>query len=1031
MSNDGTGSSRVPKKNEHADDGGPGNEKFDCTEYRRNVLVLGAGITGLTAAHELAERGFGVTVVDRTPPSVGELLYRLQGRFLGEAGEVLQTALAADNWWQSLLDESKPLADIISESLGPDVGGIARTQWPTLPEEECITPWSGNTGNKLPLKPFPPMASPVVTDRPDPYDPTSDVRVGTVEPDPDANDPGAQTKQWRKFLQDARDVIQSKVDGEELSTVVLVPVLYVDATSEDRQASEQRAIRSARRMLETVYSSGGELSASLVERIAPFIAVEWTDGPPSADMGFRVVLGRRLVPAEHGYRFFAGFYRHVRDTMKRTPIWDRRLGRFTKRRTHDNLGEVPWQSIADPVRPFTTAFRRKPPRTLGEAMQQYRRLQRELGYRPSDMLRFMLRLLRFATSSTERRAGCYENLTWWDFLSLRDLRSCPDSLAIVDDVAQGNPEPERLPYGVRAEDALNFAPQALVAMRGDAADARTQGNITLQLVMDNLGLSEMTDSTLNGPTSEAWFHHWRDYLERQGVSFVYGLPHRLVRRVVTRTIETTPTPPPLPPNCIPIGERLCLTFENAVPGQLQDQTFHYVVVATDPLGAGELSQELDAPWPVALREYVQSDQGDPRTDVVTQAATGRRFERYQTITGIQLFYASKVGAADSHIYYARSPWGLSAVSQYQYWRPYLSGGTTRFLGNLSIDLGRWDPTPDPSQLWPEGFRLPNTYGRVGLADAVERQIHRCSGQLMQGRQPTWLYSYIDAYIEFGANGLPQRNLYPYLINPVSDWAHRPAGDPWSPSDPIGWLRIPGSSLDEGGDDLWRRWRPLRAWESPVNDMHGVPDGYPILYGSLVYAGIYMRTFTRLNSMEKANESARHAVNAILDHLTFLHAEGDKTRLVPEGTDLERWAGGPSETAAPHYAPTPFGDYCQIWNPERHEPVDLEFMKQIDACLFRGAEDTSTEPYPMDAPSGPPPQGPDRPHLFDLLRIDELADYVETDAQMDRVLEILSSCACELRLVDMQSTNQLWGAITAARDRILDVMASYRSGGARA
>ena len=65
-----------------------------------------------------------------------------------------------------------------------------------------------------------------------------------------------------------------------------------------------------------------------------------------------------------------------------------------------------------------------------------------------------------------------------------------------------------------------------------------------------------------------------------------------------------------------------------------------------------------------------------------------------------------------------------------------------------------------------------------------------------------------------------------------------------------------------------------------------------------------------------------------------------------------------------------------------------------------------------------------------LAIDLGADYIEPDEQVDRVLEILSSCAGELRLVDIQSATQLWGAINAARDRIIDAMGGDRSGAAR-
>src|SRR4029077_8155322 len=47
--------------------GRPG-EALMANGGRKKVAVFGAGIAGLTAAHELIERGFDVTVYEKTPP---------------------------------------------------------------------------------------------------------------------------------------------------------------------------------------------------------------------------------------------------------------------------------------------------------------------------------------------------------------------------------------------------------------------------------------------------------------------------------------------------------------------------------------------------------------------------------------------------------------------------------------------------------------------------------------------------------------------------------------------------------------------------------------------------------------------------------------------------------------------------------------------------------------------------------------------------------------------------------------------------
>jgi hypothetical protein len=75
-------------------------------------------------------------------------------------------------------------------------------------------------------------------------------------------------------------------------------------------------------------------------------------------------------------------------------------------------------------------------------------------------------------------------------------------------------------------------------------------------------------------------------------------------------------------------------------------------------------------------------------------------------------------------------------------------------------------------------------------------------------------------------------------------------------------------------------------------------GYRIYYDKLVLAGTYMQTYFRLTTMESANESARHAVNAIL---------------AKDGFD---------------------GDRCSIFDPEESEIDDLKYLVDLDAELHR-------------------------------------------------------------------------------------------------
>ncbi|EDM79899.1 hypothetical protein PPSIR1_22696 [Plesiocystis pacifica SIR-1] len=709
----------------------------------------------------------------------------------------------------------------------------------------------------------------------------------------------------------------------------------------------------------------------------------------------REVEGGQLVAGEHGYRFFAGFYRHLRETMKRTPIYEAERGEFGVRTALDNLREIKWQAIGDPQRAFPTAFPRVPVRSMAEAREVYLRVRRDLGYRPSDILRFMLRLVRYMTSSSERREACYEQLSWWDFLSLVDLRSVPSSEPV-------DPSAARLAYGARFAEALKHSPQALVAMKAEIADARTQGNVSVQLMMDNIGMHEMTDSTLTGPTSEAWFRHWRQYLEVQGVEFHVCNVAPLQRDSSGRIAPPQPTGA----DPWPAGER------------------HYVLIATDLIAAAALTQNL--PEVGALEgfqdyAYPKADPGssaaarDPEFHSLDLASQVGLERRYQTLTGLQLFYPARIAFADAHVYFAESPWGLSAVSQYQYWRAYapLEGEVkSRFLGNFSIDIGAWEPG---SMVLPDGtvaFSSPSAMTAIDIAEASQTQIRLCLGQVGRYSAPYAMAAHVDDYIELGLDQKPLRNRYPYLINLIDDWAARPAGEPWSTLDRSQRSRVPGRGSYSKGTQVWQH----------------EDDGYLVHFDNLVLAGTYMRTFTRLGTMESANESARHAVNAILDHLCRDLAIGPE----PEPSEGEgcdpSWPPAPPwtefSTSEPAFMFTPFGDYCTTWDLEQHEVPDLDFAKLIDRHLFEASlHQVECPPDPMyvdDAPTPNPtsdPSAPDFPHIFDLLGLDAIPDYIETDTDALKVLDALATCVPNFLDPAVLDLGQIGSSIHALKTKL--------------
>src|SRR5205085_28409 len=77
-------------------------------------------------------------------------------------------------------------------------------------------------------------------------------------------------------------------------------------------------------------------------------------------------------------------------------------------------------------------------------------------------------------------------------------------------------------YSANFQKYVQHVAQAFVSMTVRECDARTYGDVSLQLYRDQFLEAERTDSVLNGPTSVSWFFPWRRYLESQGVTFIRG-----------------------------------------------------------------------------------------------------------------------------------------------------------------------------------------------------------------------------------------------------------------------------------------------------------------------------------------------------------------------------------------------------------------------------------------------------------------------------------------------------------------------------
>jgi uncharacterized protein with NAD-binding domain and iron-sulfur cluster len=904
------------------------------------VTVLGAGITGLTVAHELATRGFRVQVIERAHGSPADIM-----------------------------DGDTGLARFRRGLKTPDIGGIARTQWATQPlarageggigvgatgtnQLESLHSihgdaiWFGADGGGVQMLGRGDYQS-----------------FGVTWTDDKLDDFAERLETW----------LRGRGRDRSVAAVQLVVVVYGGA-DENRVAHAYRRLHNFLSVLADADEAQDKPVASLratLDRlqVLPTARIDVPEPEPepgstgSTYVGLivRVHEDLGLIAGEHGFRFFPGFYRHLRDTMQRTPIFDPVTQTFTPRTALDNLQDVAWQVIVDPRR-SRLAVSRKPFNTLGGLIEQYQTLRRDTGYRPIDLLRYSLRMLRYMTSSTQRRAAYYENMTWWTFLSKPHLDDPSDEAPFA--------------YGERFARALRHLPRALVAMDAERADARTLGNISVQLVMDQFGLHDRSDSTLTGPTSTSWLSHWRRFLEEQGVRFFLGE----VTRIDIAGGEK------------PVRARVDITFADLqTPTEYLDGeamlrdgliSEHYIVSALDLPSLARIAAPLrvrgyagvfrDLNQLVTDRDNVDRDLED-----ITAIGHGGEYggleDRFQTLTGIQLYYQHHVSFANGHIYFADSPWGLSAISQVQFWGPFGTGHRGRLTGNLSVDIGSWRAdgrTPDPNRL-----------ERDAIARLVQDQINQPADDKVRLMTHARYY-HLDDFIGLGPLTIerdlriivPRRNQAPFLINLVNDWSNRPRGEPWSPNEPEAQDREPGGGTTDG--DLWT---PERG-------------GYVVHFGNLVVAGTHMRTFTRMTTMEAANESARHAVNTILDHATHRWRRSRLGR-----PDTASGGDQPTPNINVNKSTTPFGDYCDIWNPEHLELQDLEFLRAIDDHLMDAGSRTRDDDVP------PGTRRPYAPHLFDILRIDELPDLLEGDREVLNALELIGAI---LKAFDSAQVNDL-------------------------
>ncbi len=238
----------------------------------------------------------------------------------------------------------------------------------------------------------------------------------------------------------------------------------------------------------------GGLSAAheLAERGFEVTVFEWRDqfggkarSMPVPGSGKK---GRKDLPAEHGFRFFPGFYRHVTHTMERIPHGAGMVSQHLVEAKQTLLAQADGKNEVIAPTQWPTSIS-----DVGALLQAVWDIGFRVGVLPWEQAWYMLRLLTLLVSCDERRFEQWEYRSWWSFL-------CADSMS------------------EQFQKFFADGTRTLVAARGREMSARTGGLITCQLMFSMMRAGGHVDRLLNGPTSDVWIDPWVTYLTGQRVT---------------------------------------------------------------------------------------------------------------------------------------------------------------------------------------------------------------------------------------------------------------------------------------------------------------------------------------------------------------------------------------------------------------------------------------------------------------------------------------------------------------------------------
>lgn len=200
------------------------------------------------------------------------------------------------------------------------------------------------------------------------------------------------------------------------------------------------------------------------------------------------------LPAEHGFRFFPGFYGNITETMKEIKTTDGKS-------VYDNLVPVKYYTFLftdgrDPIKiPLNIGFDfiRNGDRIRKEIKILRQVFDDEIIHITEEGRNYFLdKIIQLYTSCEERFLTEYERIPWEEFIEARNPNFGRDYRSVLAEGVTKN----------------------LVACRADKSSTRTGGKILAHILWQIISpFSDKADRILNAPTNEAWIYPWLKYLK--------------------------------------------------------------------------------------------------------------------------------------------------------------------------------------------------------------------------------------------------------------------------------------------------------------------------------------------------------------------------------------------------------------------------------------------------------------------------------------------------------------------------------------